>query len=292
MTIRSTEPPEAERRGGPEQHLAHPEHLAQCYKVGKTKKRVLLWLTIWRPSKPGATSPRVKPSPTKAVKSIFTPDSGPVLGQVLFLSRHILITAAAPFYKEAANLLILIKRWTRVSRLLWLWRMIFFSLMGWRWDLLQALPFSPFSAPTVEYTYWHQPLNQEDLRSPQSISYSEDEREVYKRIQIGKIVISLNPGLWSWRRNPHPLQKERSRRQERGDRRLPPSWHSTDCKVGEKEIERSWIFEVLLTRVMNIGGGEGEQARYHHQYILNLRFPVRWKIVQVPPCTCASLDLA
>merc|ERR1712032_274637 len=35
-----------------------------------------------KPSKLPAASLRVKPSPTKTVKSIFTPDSGPVLGQV------------------------------------------------------------------------------------------------------------------------------------------------------------------------------------------------------------------
>jgi len=35
-----------------------------------------------KPSKLPSASLRVKPSPTKTVKSIFTPDSGPVLGQV------------------------------------------------------------------------------------------------------------------------------------------------------------------------------------------------------------------
>ena len=32
----------------------------------------------------------------------------------------------------------------------------------------------------------------------------------------------------------------------------------------ERKSARSWIFDLLLTRVMNIGGGEGDQARYHH----------------------------
>ena len=140
-----------------------------------------------------------------------------------------------------------------------------------------------FFCSNCRNTYWHQTFNQEDLRSPQSISYSEDEREVYKRIQIGNVVISLNPGLWSWRRNPHPLQKERSRRQERGDRRLPPSWHSTYCKVGGG---RDW-------KVVNISpashqghehwrwrGRSGQVSSYWRSFIIIMFWIFGQKIVQ------------
>lgn len=122
-----------------------------------------------KPSKPPATSPRVKPSPTKAVKSIFTPDSGPVLGQV----------------DEGV-------------------------------ETALAVTDDLFLIDGME----------EDLRSPQSISYSEDEREDSE----------ADEGI-----------------------HIPCKRRGAGGK--KEEIAASLPVGIPLTaRVMNIGGGEGDQA--------------------------------
>ena len=141
------------------------------------------------------------------------------------------------------------------------------TLKPWLACLLWWSHLSPFKIFRSAVEIWPCLHFQEDLRSPQSLSYSEDEREVRKGIlnlKMSKLckvtqythnacnvyvylqgitlqcwfeIIKSNifhlfsrKGFWSWWRDPHPLQEERSWwRKEGGGGRFPSCRHSTHC---------------------------------------------------------------